>query len=1193
MADNILRAVISVTAPGVQQTFAQVAQGAGQAQDALTGILPSASSLESALNTLAQQGGVSIGALESSLEDFKSQLQIATDPSDIAKLNLAIQSLKDKIAQLKAIATQSGIAEFGAATKRVTGDLDPLEQRVRRATSATHEFALLTGELPGLLSGVGGGARSMGNELFVLSTGIQRARETGQGFGSIIGELVGSLFSVQGATLLLVAALPELIKLIEGIDTGFSDSEVAAAAFAQSMDKIGESAKKLKSLLDLKDDLSKLRGELSGLSGQDLNIFDISNRTKSATEIIAFEENVTRGLEKQKQQISEVAKQYIELGVASSKFQELATAAVQGIKLPETFISQLPKNEQFIANDYIRVLKEIDESTKRSSDAQTSIGKDFLQSQIDQQTKEKELRDKELKDNEKFVNDTIAQGKKISSFFQGVRIVPEFTVFDTKGEEFAKAQKVISDFANGLLIPIFHPQLKMEPEFAFQEGFEAQAKKDLKDQLLPAIKSFAQSLQADIDSFGKINLKLNVEAKLTPQALQNQDEVKQIVAQQDAIAKAFGINIKKESPLTDLQEQAIFAAKTIDGVLTPAFQGLFDAIIKGQDPLKAFFSSLGQAIEQLISKLIAAAVEALVLSAIFGNVGGAQGFGQIFSKLLGFSEGGRPEEGIPALVGEKGPEIWKPDKGKPSLIGKGLFTPNEPGTIIPAHKVKEFISESNNESINKIEGNESVEKVISNSADHKSSNLSTISKLVNNQQSLSKSMSLGKEKSAFEKIVNNSDSGESNKVDKLITPKSGGLSKDDKSESSKIKADNSNFDKSVIDNSNIERFLSDKSVNAKSTYTEKLGSIINNSDSSVLEHLASVNPFPNSELKDKLGSITSEKSYHSDKSFNAKSALSNHSIFKELRSFVINNSSSLKEFMKSFGSRESFSNINNSDKQLFSDTVKSFISASAVQNSEKFIDKLSTQNNSHNDISTSFEYIIQKLSHNDSWKGSSLNNLSTYRFTNSDKSDHSAFEKLSSSFDRDSKSSTKIIRFASILNSLMKSISFRAAGGSVERGKPFIIGEKGPEFFVPKEPGTVISNHRISSYNRDREREISSSFSRVSNSTHLNSSKSSSLKSFSNISDRRSMSSIISSSSFGGFRADGGSVQGGKIFLVGEKGAELFIPNTGAGIVNNNNSTTTSSVKGGTLKVEGNIRIAGSDLIAVMSNASRSQSRLS
>ena len=42
----------------------------------------------------------------------------------------------------------------------------------------------------------------------------------------------------------------------------------------------------------------------------------------------------------------------------------------------------------------------------------------------------------------------------------------------------------------------------------------------------------------------------------------------------------------------------------------------------------------------------------------------------------------------------------------------------------------------------------------------------------------------------------------------------------------------------------------------------------------------------------------------------------------------------------------------------------------------------------------------------------------------------------------------------------IKSTSFREKGGAVQPGKPFIVGEKGPEMFVPNQSGNIVPNNK-------------------------------------------------------------------------------------------------------------------------------------
>jgi len=47
------------------------------------------------------------------------------------------------------------------------------------------------------------------------------------------------------------------------------------------------------------------------------------------------------------------------------------------------------------------------------------------------------------------------------------------------------------------------------------------------------------------------------------------------------------------------------------------------------------------------------------------------------------------------------------------------------------------------------------------------------------------------------------------------------------------------------------------------------------------------------------------------------------------------------------------------------------------------------------------------------------------------------------------------------LGSFFKNL-FRAEGGPVASGSPYIVGERGPELFVPRSSGSIVSNDNLS-----------------------------------------------------------------------------------------------------------------------------------
>jgi len=182
------------------------------------------------------------------------------------------------------------------------------------------------------------------------------------------------------------------------------------------------------------------------------------------------------------------------------------------------------------------------------------------------------------------------------------------------------------------------------------------------------IKDDRSRFKKQLDELGaKLNLKIPIGIDLsTPgKGFQNL----QSKAEQDRL------NIFKK-----ITADANLAAQTITDVLAPAFNGLFDAIVKGEDPLKAFFKGIIQSVVQLIQKLITAAITASILSALIPGGGG--GVGSILGKLFGgvkpFATGGLVTGPQLSLLGEgpgtsrSNPEVVAPlDKLKAMLTGLG------------------------------------------------------------------------------------------------------------------------------------------------------------------------------------------------------------------------------------------------------------------------------------------------------------------------------------------------------------------------------------------------------------------------------------------------------------------------------------------------------------------------------------------
>jgi hypothetical protein len=122
--------------------------------------------------------------------------------------------------------------------------------------------------------------------------------------------------------------------------------------------------------------------------------------------------------------------------------------------------------------------------------------------------------------------------------------------------------------------------------------------------------------------------------------------------------------IKAEEEAThDLNKAALETLDAFEQMNTTIQNDIKDGIkglIKGT-------STLGDLLNNVADRFLDLALN----QALFGNAGGQTVTGGLF-KFLGFANGGRPPVGVPSVVGEKGPELFVPDRS---------------GTIIPNNQL--------------------------------------------------------------------------------------------------------------------------------------------------------------------------------------------------------------------------------------------------------------------------------------------------------------------------------------------------------------------------------------------------------------------------------------------------------------------------------------------------------------------------
>lgn len=283
------------------------------------------------------------------------------------------------------------------------------------------------------------------------------------------------------------------------------------------------------------------------------------------------------------------------------------------------------------------------------------------------------------KDPKKAADNIIAEAKRVADYFndRSIRNVGiEFSPFEkdeaaNKVKARAFVKKFQSDFRSA--IKEFGFDLDIAPNVGIDTS-GSEFKRNVEVQGQKAI----LALQEAISKLKKSKILIDFDLDLDTQRKRGEE-----------FAQKLGVNFQNlNSLLTDAQKNTVFFANTISNTLGSAFQSLSQAIISGENPIKAFFQSIGQSVVQLIQKLLQAAIQAAILNAIFGAAGFTsggntiKGFGGFFKNLVGFAAGGIVSGPTLAMVGEgrgtsrSNPEIIAPlDQLRGMIQGMGGGAP--------------------------------------------------------------------------------------------------------------------------------------------------------------------------------------------------------------------------------------------------------------------------------------------------------------------------------------------------------------------------------------------------------------------------------------------------------------------------------------------------------------------------------------
>jgi hypothetical protein len=501
-----------------------------------------------------------LGSLQDQLKRFQQGLKDASNPESLSRLNRAIEATQ---ARIKTLSTTTTAKAF-----------DGIKKGSNQAGLALNDFSRIVQDVPY-------GFMAISNNLNPMLESFNRLKtETGSSKTAFLA-MVSGLTGPVGVGLALATVSSLLVKF--GGDLFDSGDKVnkfkgESDALIKTLDDSKEAFDNLRDATEFLNQLGSINVKINGLGDlQDLREQNVANMQLGVDAEVSL-----RDLQK--------------------KFTDAAA------KLESNKIEKRNLFGELISTEDDPDLKAaFDRAEKDLKDHQDKIGEisntgRLLSRKIELQ-KIEDLKDAQEKEDAEHKKSLEAWNK----YLEGLRQV--------QAQLRALYQKISMGDVDMDMVPQvsgtdwvaeFNKNLRQQwekgmqadlplPEFSVQL-FDAE-KKDIIEQYQKLFKSIGKELPKQVDFGGgfKMDLKL-----LNPEQLKAQ----------------LGSLFEK------IKTDTLQSAQMISSVLTPAFQGMFNAITQGENPIQAFFESMKQAINQLISQLIAAAAKALVLRIITGGASG-------------------------------------------------------------------------------------------------------------------------------------------------------------------------------------------------------------------------------------------------------------------------------------------------------------------------------------------------------------------------------------------------------------------------------------------------------------------------------------------------------------------------------------------------------------------------------------------
>jgi len=531
---------------------------------------------------------------------------------------------------------------FGKGIEKLPPALKTTTDSLKSTRNANFAFNQVLREAPAFAFSFQTGILGISNNLPILADGFKRAKEAGQSTGQILKGFGAQIFSL---TSIISLGSLALIKFGDTLFEGGKASRIMTDATETLTRAIEQQKDSLNDTLAVEKyftAIDKLRAGAAGAGDKDIFGIDL------------------KGIDTELQKVNNQIRQ---TELASTKADEKlrrVQAALKGVRFAEINKADLAEfnTQQGLRNQQLLDLEKQRGELIKSRGILVATEEKRQGDEIrEQQKKNAEDYKQQLEKNkaayERYISETISKAKTFAEVYRKTfAITPEFTVFQSRGQQFDIAKKFLDDVSVG--------NFKFKVPFDFD--FAIPPPEDIKESGLDFAYQFRREIQNYFNQPGeKFDLSLFI-AKMN------------------------------ENLVTPAQELGKTFATALRGGIESGFASIGEGIgniVSGKGFGASIVNTIGDLLQQLGKALISYGAIKTGLDKLLGPGGivipgavaiglgvSAIAFGQIFKNFGGARAFGGPvQSGKTFLVGEKGPE---------------LFTPSANGSIIPNNRLSSF-----------------------------------------------------------------------------------------------------------------------------------------------------------------------------------------------------------------------------------------------------------------------------------------------------------------------------------------------------------------------------------------------------------------------------------------------------------------------------------------------------------------------